>query len=103
MDRQEQGLRAGAPAWQVGTAVPQDGTQSAARVTPTGPAGDHGGMSAPQQPDGDPARTIGPPRAVITDGRPSQLPDTDPDETQEWLAALAAGGAHPGPARPRHL
>ena len=47
-------------------------------------------MSAPQQSDGDPARDTGAPRAVITDGLPSQLPDIDPDETQEWLDSLDA-------------
>ena len=53
-------------------------------------------MSAPQQSDGDPARIAGTPRAVITDGRSSQLPDTDPDETQEWLDSLDAVVDHAG-------
>jgi pyruvate dehydrogenase E1 component len=61
------------------------------------------GMSAPQQSDGDPARTTGSPRAVITDGRPSQLPDTDPDETQEWLDSLDAVVDHAGRGRARYL
>ncbi|MCW2634728.1 MAG: aceE [Blastococcus sp.] len=39
-------------------------------------------MSAPQQQDGDPVQESGAPRAVITNGMPSQLIDTDPDETQ---------------------
>ena len=60
-------------------------------------------MSAPQQSDGDPARTTGTPRAVITDGRPSQLPDTDPDETQEWLDSLDAVVDHAGRGRARYL
>jgi len=60
-------------------------------------------MSAPQQSDGDPARTNGTPRAVITDGRPSQLPDTDPDETQEWLDSLDAVVDHAGRGRARYL
>ena len=46
-------------------------------------------MSAPQQTDGDPARD-GQPPSVITDGLPSQLVDTDPDETQEWVDSLDA-------------
>ena len=58
-------------------------------------------MSAPQQTDGDPARgpvhDTGAPRAVITDGLPSQLPDIDPDETQEWLDSLDAVVGHAGP------
>lgn len=60
-------------------------------------------MSATQQSDGDPARTIGSPRAVITDGRASQLPDTDPDETQEWLESLDAVVDHAGRGRARYL
>src|SRR4051812_35493857 len=60
-------------------------------------------MSAPQQSDGDPARTTGTPRAVITDGLPSQLPDTDPDETQEWLDSLDAVVDHAGRGRARYL
>ncbi|WP_299955399.1 pyruvate dehydrogenase (acetyl-transferring), homodimeric type [uncultured Modestobacter sp.] len=60
-------------------------------------------MSAPQQSDGDPARTIGTPRAVITDGRASQLPDTDPDETQEWIESLDAVVDHAGRNRARYL
>jgi pyruvate dehydrogenase E1 component len=27
-------------------------------------------------------------RPVISDGLPSQLPDTDPDETSEWVESL---------------
>ncbi|CCG02892.1 pyruvate dehydrogenase (acetyl-transferring), homodimeric type [Blastococcus saxobsidens] len=59
-------------------------------------------MSAPQQPDGDPARA-GQARAVITDGLPSQLVDTDPDETQEWLESLDAVVDHAGRNRARYL
>src|SRR4051794_6824842 len=60
-------------------------------------------MSAPQTADGDPARSTGSPRAVITDGLPSQLPDTDPDETQEWLDSLDAVVDHAGRNRARYL
>ncbi|QXG75615.1 pyruvate dehydrogenase (acetyl-transferring), homodimeric type [Modestobacter sp. L9-4] len=60
-------------------------------------------MSATQQSDGDPARITGSPRAVITDGRPSQLPDTDPDETQEWLESLDAVVDNAGRNRARYL
>ena len=66
------------------------------------PRGDHGGMSA-QQSDGDPARDAGTPRAVITDGLPSQLPDIDPDETQEWIDSLDAVVGHAGRERARYL
>ena len=47
-------------------------------------------MSAPQQRTATPPATQVAPRAVITDGLPSQLPDIDPDETQEWLDSLDA-------------
>src|SRR5881227_2602335 len=64
-------------------------------------------MSAPQQTDGDPARgpvtDTGAPRAVITDGLPSQLPDIDPDETQEWVESLDAVVDHAGRGRARYL
>jgi pyruvate dehydrogenase E1 component len=64
-------------------------------------------MSATQQTDGDPARGTAPdasaPRAVITDGLPSQLPDIDPDETQEWLDSLDAVVGHAGRDRARYL
>ena len=60
-------------------------------------------MSAPQQPGGDPARDSGTPRAVITDGLPSQLPDTDPDETQEWLDSLDAVVDNAGRERARYV
>jgi pyruvate dehydrogenase E1 component len=59
-------------------------------------------MSAPQQ-GGDPARDAGTPRAVITDGLPSQLPDLDPDETQEWMDSLDAVVEHAGGDRARYL
>src|SRR4051794_11649605 len=60
-------------------------------------------MSAPQQPDGDTARDASTPRAVITDGLPSQLVDTDPDETQEWVDSLDAVVDHAGRGRARYL
>jgi len=64
-------------------------------------------MSAPQQPGGDPARDAGNEtgraRAVITDGLPSQLVDTDPDETNEWLESLDAVVDHAGRGRARYL
>src|SRR4051812_48354527 len=65
-------------------------------VTGTARTRDDGGMSAPQQSDGDPARDATTPRAVITDGLPSQLLDTDPDETQEWVDSLDAVVDHAG-------
>ena len=71
-------------------------------MTPGSPRGDDGGMSA-QQSDGDPARDTGAPRAVITDGLPSQLPDIDPDETQEWIDSLDAVVGHAGRERARYL
>src|ERR671913_56895 len=73
------------------------------RVTIMGSTGDDGHMSAPQQSDGDPARDAGTPRAVITDGLPSQLPDTDPDETQEWLDSLDAVVDNAGRERARYV
>src|SRR5690348_9646669 len=63
--------------------------------------GDDGGMSAPQQQGGDPARDATTPRAVITNGLPSQLVDTDPDETQEWIDSLDAVVDHAGRQRAR--
>ena len=64
-------------------------------------------MSAPQQPGGDTARDAGNEtgraRAVITDGLPSQLVDTDPDETNEWLESLDAVVDHAGRGRARYL
>ncbi|MHB8452936.1 MAG: pyruvate dehydrogenase (acetyl-transferring), homodimeric type, partial [Mycobacteriales bacterium] len=41
--------------------------------------------------------------AVITDGLPSQLPDVDPQETQEWLDSLDAVIAVGGPTRARFV
>src|SRR3954464_3446114 len=73
------------------------------RVTPQTNSGDDGPMSAPQQSDGDPARDTGAPRAVITDGLPSQLPDIDPDETQEWTHPPAAAAGPAGRERARYL
>ena len=76
---------------------------SPGHVTPIAPTGNDGVMSAPQQSDGDPARDAGTPRAVITDGLPSQLPDTDPDETQEWLDSLDAVVDNAGRERARYV
>src|SRR5688500_8909114 len=73
------------------------------RVTRASRTRDDGHMSAPQQSDGDPARDTGAPRAVITDGLPSQLPDTDPDETQEWLDSLDAVVDNAGRERARYV
>src|SRR5688500_6177085 len=79
------------PAAPVLSANPDRGTRNLwSRVTAGSRTRDDVHMSAPQQSDGDPARDTGAPRAVITDGLPSQLPDTDPDETQEWLDSLDA-------------
>src|SRR5919112_350116 len=72
-------------------------------VTIMGSTGDHGHMSAPQQSDGDPARDAGTPRAVITSGLASQLTDTDPDETQEWVDSLDAVIGHAGRERARYV
>ena len=41
--------------------------------------------------------------SVITDGLPSQIPDIDPSETQEWLESLDAVIAEQGPVRARFL
>src|SRR4051812_46013320 len=60
-------------------------------------------MSAPQQTGGGPAPRSGAPRPVITDGLPSQLPDIDPDETQEWLDSLDAVVDHAGRDRARYV
>jgi len=40
---------------------------------------------------------------IISDGLPSQLPDIDPDETQEWLDSLDAVIDERGRARARYL
>ena len=42
-------------------------------------------------------------RPIITDGMPSQLPDVNPEETQEWLASLDAVVEHHGRERARFL
>jgi pyruvate dehydrogenase E1 component len=42
-------------------------------------------------------------RSVISDGLPSQLPDVDADETQEWLDSLDAVVDAVGPQRARFL
>src|SRR3954462_12252491 len=73
------------------------------RVTGTAPTGDDGYMSAPQQPGGDPVRDAGQPPSVITDGLPSQLVDTDPDETQEWVDSLDAVVENAGRERARYV
>src|SRR4051794_8862200 len=85
---------------QVGSTAP---TSRGARVTPIARTGNDGGMSAPQQSDGDPARDGGQPRSVITSGLPSQLIDTDPDETQEWVDSLDAVVDNAGRGRARYL
>src|SRR3954447_23958495 len=76
---------------------------SRADVTPRTRKGDHGHMSAPQQKDGDPVQESGAPRAVITSGLASQLVDTDPDETQEWVESLDAVVDNAGRGRARYL
>jgi pyruvate dehydrogenase E1 component len=45
----------------------------------------------------------GPPFGVISDGLPSQLPDIDPSETQEWLASLDSVIETAGRGRARFL
>ncbi len=42
-------------------------------------------------------------KPIITDGLPSQLPDTDPAETREWLDSLDAVVDHHGRERARYL
>jgi pyruvate dehydrogenase E1 component len=42
-------------------------------------------------------------RSVISDGLPSQLPDVDADETQEWVESLDAVVDAVGPQRARYL
>jgi pyruvate dehydrogenase E1 component len=44
-----------------------------------------------------------PPRKIITDGLPSQIPDIDPTETDEWLASLDAVVDQRGRTRARYL
>src|SRR5215210_9097899 len=70
-------------------------------VTRDARSGDDGAMSAPQE--GPTAHDAGTPRAIITDGLPSQLPDIDPDETQEWVDSLDAIVEHAGRDRARYL
>jgi pyruvate dehydrogenase E1 component len=41
--------------------------------------------------------------SVITDGLPSQIPDVDPQETQEWVESLDAVIDAAGPRRARYL
>ena len=41
--------------------------------------------------------------SVISDGLPSQIPDVDPQETQEWLESLDAVIDASGPRRARFL
>jgi pyruvate dehydrogenase E1 component len=43
------------------------------------------------------------PQRIITDGMPTQLPDVDPDETQEWVDALDAVAREHGRERARYL
>src|SRR3954467_7720090 len=93
-----------APPPQVAPHVPYSSSADRqGHVTPTTRKRDDGHMSAPQQKDGDPVQESGAPRAVITDGLPSQLPDIDPDETQEWLDSLDAVVGHAGRDRARYL
>ncbi|MDQ1712306.1 MAG: pyruvate dehydrogenase component, partial [Frankiaceae bacterium] len=40
---------------------------------------------------------------LITDGLPSQLPDTDPSETAEWIESLDAVVNEQGRTRARYL
>ena len=40
---------------------------------------------------------------LFDDGMPAQLPDTDPQETREWLESIDAVIAHRGPERARYL
>ena len=40
---------------------------------------------------------------ILSDGMPTQLPDTNPAETREWLESLDAVLAHGGRARARYL
>src|SRR5206468_840908 len=44
-----------------------------------------------------------PRQPIITDGLPSQLPDTDPAETAEWLESLDAVVNEAGRTRARYL
>ncbi|HUG83556.1 MAG TPA: pyruvate dehydrogenase (acetyl-transferring), homodimeric type, partial [Euzebya sp.] len=43
------------------------------------------------------------PQRIITDGMPTQLPDNDPAETQEWIDSLDAVVDHHGRERARYL
>ena len=43
------------------------------------------------------------PQRIITDGMPTQLPDLDPAETQEWVDSLSAVVDHHGRERARYL
>lgn len=43
------------------------------------------------------------PQRIITDGMPTQLPDVDPAETQEWMDSLDAVVEHHGRERARYL
>jgi pyruvate dehydrogenase E1 component len=43
------------------------------------------------------------PQRIITDGMPTQLPDSDPAETQEWVDSLDAVVSHHGRERARYL
>src|SRR4051794_9555859 len=79
------------------------GRTRALGVTPERKTRDDGRMSAPQQWAGPPPPAPTPPRAVITAGLPSQLVDTDPDETQEWVDSLDAVVDHAGRTRARYL
>jgi len=41
--------------------------------------------------------------SIITDGLPSQLPDIDPGETQEWIESFDGAVDHDGRQRARFL
>ena len=43
------------------------------------------------------------PRAVIHEGLPTQLPDIDPSETQEWLESFEAMIDERGRSRARYV
>src|SRR3954471_21393306 len=103
MTSRTQACRA-APPSQVAPHVPYSSSaERQGHVTPTCRKGDDGHMSAPQQKDGDPVQESGAPRAVITSGLASQLIDTDPDETQEWVESLDAVVDNAGRGRARYL
>ena len=56
--------------------------------------------AAEAQPGRPSTRAVGRPQ-VIHEGLPTQLPDIDPDETQEWLESFDAHGRRPRPRAAR--